>query len=103
MNRCTCRIDLNLRIPRSRTLVASCDCSARLFSQELALSGISAWTDLAGKAFPVPAFESLPFATAVPEAREVVDASFAFIEELLAVQKDFSVKLLDAVAPKKTK
>ena len=71
--------------------------------QELALSGISAWTDLAGKAFPVPAFESLPFATAVPEAREVVDASFAFIEELLAVQKDFSVKLLDAVAPKKTK
>jgi hypothetical protein len=71
--------------------------------QELALSGISAWADLAGKAFPVPAFESLPFATAVPEAREVVDASFAFIEELLAVQKDFSVKLLDAVAPKKTK
>ena len=71
--------------------------------QELALSGITAWTDLAGKAFPAPALDAIPFADSMPEARELVDASFAFVEELLAVQKDFSVKLLEAVTPKTTK
>ena len=70
--------------------------------QELALTSISAWTDLAGKAFPLPAFDSLPFATAMPEARELVDAGFGFAAELLAVQKDFSDKLLDSLVPKKS-
>jgi hypothetical protein len=69
--------------------------------QELTLTSIGAWTDLAGKAFPLPAFETLPFATMMPEARELVDAGFGFATELLAVQKDFSEKLLDAVAPAK--
>jgi hypothetical protein len=70
--------------------------------QELALSGITAWTDLAGKAFPLPAFDSLPFMTAMPEARELMDAGFGFAAELLAVQKDFTDKLLDSLAPKKS-
>ena len=70
--------------------------------QELALTSISAWTDLAGKAFPIPAFDSLPFTTAMPEARELVDAGFGFAAELLAVQKEFSDKLLDSMAPKKS-
>ena len=73
--------------------------------QELALTSISAWTDLAGKAFPLPAFDSLPslpFTTVMPEARELVDAGFGFVAELLAVQKDFSDKLLDSLAPKKS-
>jgi hypothetical protein len=39
----------------------------------------------------------------MPEARELVDAGFGFAAELLAVQKDFSDKLLDAMAPKKAK
>ena len=72
-------------------------------SQDLALSGISAWTDLAGKALPLPAFDSVPFAPTTPEAREFIDASFNFAAELLAVQKDFSNKLFDALAPKPTK
>ena len=71
--------------------------------QELALTSISAWTDLAGKAFPMPAFDSMPFATAMPETRELFDAGFAFAAELLAMQKDFSDKLLDSMAPKKSK
>lgn len=70
--------------------------------QELALTSISAWTDLAGKAFPLPAFDSLPFMTAMPEARELVDVGFGFAAELLAVQKDFSDKLLDSLASKKS-
>ena len=71
--------------------------------QELALTSISAWTDLAGKALPLPAFDSLPFATAMPETRELVDAGFGFMAELLAMQKDFSDKLLDTLSPKKSK
>lgn len=72
--------------------------------QELTLTSISAWTDLAGKAFPLPGFETLPFAEMLPEARELVDAGFGFATELLAAQKDFSDKLLEAIAPaKKTK
>ena len=73
--------------------------------QELALSSIGAWTDLAGKAFPLPlpAFDSLPFMSAVPEARELVEAGFGFAAELLAVQKDFSDKLLDSLTPKTSK
>src|SRR4051794_11851868 len=74
--------------------------------QELALTSISAWPALAGKAFPIPAllpaFASLPFATVLPETRELVDAGFGFAAELLAVQKDFSDKLLDSLAPKKS-
>ena len=72
--------------------------------QEFALTGITAWTDLAGKAFTAaPAFEKLPFADVVPDAREFIDASFSFAEELLAVQKEFSIKLVDAVTPKKSR
>ena len=36
----------------------------------------------------------------MPEARELVDAGFGFVAELLAVQKDFSDKLLDSLNPK---
>jgi hypothetical protein len=68
-------------------------------SQKLALDGVTAWADLAGKAFKsAPAFNSLPVVDFVPDARELVDASFGLAEELLAVQKEFSTKLFDAVA-----
>jgi hypothetical protein len=72
-------------------------------SQELALNSLNAWNELATKAFPISGLDALPFAGAVPETRELVDASFDLAQELLSVQKDFSAKLLDAVAPKKTK
>jgi hypothetical protein len=72
--------------------------------QELALAGITVWTDLTGKAFSsAPGFEKLPFADVVPDAREYVDAGFGFAGEILAVQKEFSDKVLDAVTPKKSR
>jgi hypothetical protein len=71
--------------------------------QELALSGLNAWTELAGKTFPLPSLETLPFAAAVAESRQLIDASFGFASELLAIQKAFSDQVLDAVLPKKTK
>jgi hypothetical protein len=70
-------------------------------SQELAFSGISAWVELAGKAFTIPELESLPFADALPKPKELIESSFGFAEELLSTQKDFAIKLVDAVAPPK--
>ena len=68
--------------------------------QDLAFSGISAWVDLTGKAFPLPKADSLPFASAIPNPREFIEASFGFAEELLATQKEFAIKLADAVSPR---
>jgi hypothetical protein len=73
--------------------------SAKL-GQELALSGLNAWVDVAGKALSLPKVESFPFADVLPNAREVVEASFGFAEELLATQKEFAIKVVDAVSPK---
>ena len=70
--------------------------------QELAFSGISLWIDFAGKAFTMPELEALPFVDQLPSAKAVVESSFSFAEELLGTQKDFAIKVVEAVAPKKT-
>ena len=69
-------------------------------SQELAFSGITAWVDLTGKAFTAPKTEAFPFVDSMPNPREIVEASFGLFEELLATQKEFAFKLVDAVAAK---
>jgi|1186.fasta_scaffold03796_3 hypothetical protein len=71
-------------------------------SQELAFSGISLWLDFAGKAFTMPELEALPFVEQLPNPKAVVESSFGLAEELLNTQKDFAIKVVDAVAPKKT-
>lgn len=70
--------------------------------QELAFSGISLWIDFAGKAFTMPELEALPFVDQLPSPKSVVESSFGFAEELLGTQKDFAIKVVEAVAPKKT-
>ena len=70
-------------------------------TQELAFSGISLWIDFAGKAFTMPELDSLPFVDQLPSAKAVVESSFGFAEELLETQKDFAIKVVDAVTPKK--
>jgi len=70
-------------------------------SQELAFSGISLWIDFAGKAFTLPELDSLPFVDQLPSPKDVVESSFGFAEELLGTQKDFAIKFVDAVTPKK--
>jgi hypothetical protein len=68
-------------------------------SQELAFSGISLWIDFAGKAFTLPELDSLPFVDQLPSPKDVVESSFGFAEELLGTQKDFAIKVVDAMAP----
>ena len=70
-------------------------------TQELAFSGISLWIDFAGKAFTLPELDSLPFVDQLPSPKDVVESSFGFAEELLGTQKDFAIKVVDAVTPKK--
>jgi hypothetical protein len=70
-------------------------------SQEVAFSGISLWTDFAGKAFTLPELESLPFVEQLPDPKAVVESSFGFAEELLTTQKDFALKVVAAVTPAK--
>jgi hypothetical protein len=70
--------------------------------QELAFSGISLWIDFAGKAFTTPEIDSLPFVDSLPTPKAVIESSFSFAEELLSTQKDFAIKVVEAVTPKKT-
>ena len=67
--------------------------------QEVAFSGISLWMDFAGKAFSLPELEAVPFADQLPNPKTVVESTFGFAEELLVTQKDFALKVVDAITP----
>jgi hypothetical protein len=66
-------------------------------TQEVAFSGISLWLDFAGKAFTLPELDSVPFVDQLPSPKAVVESGFGFAEELLVTQKDFALKLADAM------
>jgi hypothetical protein len=69
--------------------------------QELAFTGISVWVDFAGKAFTLPEIDSMPFVDSLPNPKALVESTFGFAEELLTTQKDFAIKVVDAVTPAK--
>ena len=69
--------------------------------QEVAFSGITLWMEYAGKAFSLPELEALPFVDQLPNPKSVVESSFGFAEELLGTQKDFVLKVVDAMTPAK--
>jgi predicted oxidoreductase len=83
------------------TLVTETFLAGMKQGQELAFSGLSAWADAAGKAFALPSmpsFDSLPGFDAIPSPKSFVEASFGFAEELLASQKEFTLKVVETVA-----
>jgi hypothetical protein len=43
----------------------------------------------------------LPFADQLPDPKAVLESSFGFAEELLTTQKDFALKVVDAMTPAK--
>jgi hypothetical protein len=69
--------------------------------QEVAYNGITMWMEFAGKAFTMPELDSVPFVDQLPDPKAVVESSFGFAEELLGTQKDFAIKVVDAVTPAK--
>jgi hypothetical protein len=70
-------------------------------TQEVAFSGISLWLDVAGKAFAVPELDSMPFVDQLPSPQAMVESGFGFAEDLLVTQKDFALKVVDAMIPAK--
>jgi hypothetical protein len=69
--------------------------------QELAFSGISIWIDFAGKAFTLPELDSVPFVDSLPSPKTIIESTFGFAEELLTTNKDFAIKVVEAVTPAK--
>ena len=49
----------------------------------------------------LPELEAVPFVDQLPSPKAVVESSFGFAEELLGTQKDFALKVVDAVTPAK--
>ncbi len=70
-------------------------------TQEMAYSGITMWIDFAGKAFSMPEMDSLPFVDQLPDPKAVVESGFGFAEDLLSTQKDFALKVVEAMTPAK--
>ena len=70
-------------------------------TQEMAYSGITMWIDYAGKAFSMPEMDSLPFVDQLPDPKAVLESSFGFAEDLLSTQKDFALKVVEAMTPAK--
>jgi len=70
-------------------------------SQEMAFTGITMWMDFAGKAFTMPEIDALPFVDQLPSPKAVVESGFGFAEDLLTTQKDFALKVVDAMTPAK--
>jgi hypothetical protein len=68
--------------------------------QQLAARGIDAWSDLAAKAPSMPSLGSLPFTDQLPTPTQVVDSSFAVVDEVVAAQKALSTKVLEALDSK---
>jgi hypothetical protein len=68
-------------------------------SQEVAFSGISLWMDVAGKAFAMPELDSMPFVDQLPSPKALMESSFGFAEDLLGTQRDFALKVVDALTP----
>ena len=59
--------------------------------QQLAANWISAWTDMTKQSWNTPQLFELA------DPRSMVERSFQFAQELLAVQKDFALRLVDAM------
>ena len=69
--------------------------------QEVAYNGITMWMEFAGKAFTMPELDSVPFVDQLPDPKAVVESSFGFAEDLLGTQKDFVLKVVEAMTPAK--
>ena len=49
----------------------------------------------------LPELEAMPFVDQLPDPKAMVESSFGFVEELLGTQKDFALKVVDAMTPAK--
>jgi len=69
-------------------------------TQQIILTGATALVSSAKSL--TPAAGGVPFADRMPDPVKVADGIFAFSEKVLASQRDFSCKLLEAYQPAKS-
>jgi hypothetical protein len=66
-------------------------------SQEAVVKMVRMWAE--GVAGLMPELPASPFADQLPDPVEMIDRTFAFLDGLLATQKDFAIALLGAATP----
>ena len=66
-------------------------------SQHAVVEAVQAWAQAVEKA--VPETPAVPFAEELPSAKELIQTSFDFAEQLLKVQREFAESLVAAAAP----
>ena len=65
--------------------------------QEAIVKAVRTWAD-ASKSL-IPDLPPLPFADQLPNTSELVENAFAFVDKLLASQREFASALLEAAKP----
>ena len=65
--------------------------------QEAIVKAVRTWAD-ASKSL-IPDLPPLPFADQLPNTSELVENAFAFVDKILASQREFASELLEAAKP----
>ena len=65
--------------------------------QEAIVKAVRTWADASKNM--IPDLPALPFSDQLPNTSELVENAFAFVDKLLASQREFANALLDAAKP----
>jgi hypothetical protein len=70
-------------------------------SQDAVVEAVRAWAKAVEGA--IPKAPAVPYADQIPSAKELVETSFGFAEQLLKAQREFAEQVLAAASPVLTK
>ena len=65
--------------------------------QEAIVKAVRTWADASKNL--IPDLPPLPFADQLPATSEIVENAFAFVDKILASQREFAAAILDAAKP----
>ena len=65
--------------------------------QEAIVKAVRTWADASKNL--IPDLPPLPFADQIPNTSEMVESAFAFVDRIMASQREFAAAILDAAKP----
>jgi hypothetical protein len=65
--------------------------------QEAIVKAVRTWADASKNL--IPDLPPLPFADQIPNTSEMVESAFAFVDKIMASQREFAAAILDAAKP----
>jgi hypothetical protein len=65
--------------------------------QEAIVKAVRTWADASKNL--IPDLPPLPFSDQIPATSELVETAFAFVDKMLASQREFAAAILDAAKP----